>query len=171
MTFERSALPHRYLVALGSNRRLGRIGGPRAVLDRAMKCLDLNGLALLSASRIHDTAPVGPSQRRYANAAALVASALEPEEMLERLRQIERNFNRLRRGQRWRERTLDLDIVLWNDGIFASGDLLIPHPAFRERSFVLTPASEVARGWRDPVTGFTIAQLLARLTKPAPALR
>jgi len=66
---------------------------------------------------------------------------------------------------------LDLDIVLWNGGAYAADDLVIPHPAFRIRAFVLVPAARIAGDWRDPLTGLTIRQLAARLTKPRPAPR
>jgi 2-amino-4-hydroxy-6-hydroxymethyldihydropteridine diphosphokinase len=92
----------------------------------------------------------------------LVASALAPPDMLALLQAVEREFGRKRRGQRWRARTLDLDIVLWSGGIWVSPDLAIPHPAFRERAFVLTPAALIAPRWRDPLTGLTLRQLAAR---------
>ena len=60
---------------------------------------------------------------------------------------------------------IDLDIVLWNGGRWHSRDLTIPHPAFRVREFVLAPAMAIARTWRDPVSGLTLAHLAARLTR------
>jgi 2-amino-4-hydroxy-6-hydroxymethyldihydropteridine diphosphokinase len=70
---------------------------------------------------------------------------------------------------------LDLDIVLWSGGPWASERLVIPHPEFRSRAFVLAPAAAVAPGWRDPVTGRTLRQLNARLlhavTSPRGGLR
>ena len=69
---------------------------------------------------------------------------------------------RERRGQRWGSRTLDLNIVLWGGGSWASKALSIPHPLFRGRHFVLRPAAQVAPTWRDPVTGLTLRQLAGR---------
>lgn len=153
---------HRYIVALGSNMRLSGIGGPRAVLDAAIDALAELELQVLAVSPIIASAPVGPSQRRYANAAMLVASPLSPPNMLTLLQAVERDFGRKRRGQSWRARTLDLDIVLWTGGIWVSPDLAIPHPAFRERPFVLAPVAKIAPRWRDPLTGLTLRQLAAR---------
>ncbi|WP_435199220.1 2-amino-4-hydroxy-6-hydroxymethyldihydropteridine diphosphokinase [Qipengyuania sp. 902] len=153
---------HRYILALGSNMRLSGVGGPRAVLRAAIEVLADQELDVLAVSPIIASAPVGPSQRRYANAAILVASHLSPPDMLSLLQAVERDFGRQRRGQRWRARTLDLDIVLWTGGIWVSPDLAIPHPAFRERPFVLIPAAQIAPGWRDPLTGLTLRQLEAR---------
>ena len=153
---------HRYIVALGSNMRLSGAGGPRAVLDAAIEALADDELDVLAISPTITSAPVGPSQRRYANAAVLVASQLSPPDMLALMQKVERKFGRKRRGQRWRARTLDLDLVLWSGGIWVSPDLAIPHPAFRERPFVLAPVAKIAPRWRDPLTGLTLRQLAAR---------
>jgi 2-amino-4-hydroxy-6-hydroxymethyldihydropteridine diphosphokinase len=121
-------------------------------------------------SRIIESAPLGPSRRRYANAAVLIATALEPGDLLERLHDIERHFGRDRSGQRWRARPLDLDIILWSGGLWESAapDLAIPHPAFRNRAFVLAPAAEIAPALRDPISGLTLRQLFHRLNRPKP---
>ena len=157
---------HAYLIALGSNRRHVRFGAPEAIIDLAAWAI-ADGLGdVLARSRIVRSAPVGPSQRRYANAALLVESNLAPPEMLEGLQHIETAMGRERRGQRWGARTLDLDIVLWSGGIFAEEYLQIPHPRFRQRSFVLEPAAKIAPTWRDPLTRLTLRQLAARLAKP-----
>ena len=159
----------RYLIALGSNVRHPRHGSPPQVLRAALKALDdAKGIRLEAASRIGASAPLGPSRRRYANAAAVVRSKLAPPQLLARLQAIEHCFARRRRGQRWGARTLDLDIVLWSGSAWVSPDLTIPHPHFRERAFVLVPALAVARRWRDPLTGLTVAHLAARLTRRTP---
>jgi len=158
---------HRYLIALGSNQRHPHFGPPRAVLAAAMDILDETLGTVKARSPIIDSAPVGPSQRRYANAALVLKSKLEPEGLLHCLQEAEAAFGRERRGQRWRSRVLDLDIVLWDGGIYAAPDLLVPHPLFRQRDFVLGPAAAVAPDWRDPLTGFTLRQLHARLTRKA----
>lgn len=111
------------------------------------------------------TAPIGAAQRRFANSAALLESQYDPPTLLTALKRMEREFGR-RTARRWGDRVLDLDIVLWSEGIWTSSDLTIPHPLFRERSFVLSPASIIARDWRDPISGLRIAQLNGRLTRP-----
>lgn len=116
------------------------------------------------------TAPIGPSSRRYANAAAIVASDLDPPRLLDRLKRIEKAFGR-RRNRRWGARVLDIDIVLWSAGPWRSRALTIPHTQYRNRAFVLGPANAIAPHWRDPDTGFTLRQLYARLTHPRPAPR
>ncbi len=166
---------HRYLVALGSNMRHPRHGGPRKVLAAALHALDNGKYEVLAASPVIESAPIGPSRRRYANAVALVRSKRDPDELLNKLHKIENKFGRRRMGAAWGSRVLDLDIVLWDGGPWAAGEgmesLVIPHPAFRSRDFVLGPARRIAGTWRDPLTGLTINHLHARLTKARPAPR
>ncbi len=139
------------------------------MLRAALAELDRKGLTLEAASPVLASAPLGPSRRRYANAAALVKSDMAPDDLLRRLQAIEYHFGRRRRGRRWRARVLDLDIVLWSGGVWASPGLTVPHPAFRERRFVLVPALAAAPPrWRDPLTGLSLRHLLARLTRPRP---
>ena len=161
----------RYLIALGSNQRHVRLGSPEKVLASAMTELDCKGLKLAASAQTIRSVPLGPSRRRYANSAAAVTSKLDPPEMLARLKLIEAKFGRRRAGQRWTARVLDLDIVLWSGGVWSSPGLTVPHPEYRGRSFVLTPAIAIAGTWRDPVTGLSLRHLQARLTRPRPAPR
>jgi 2-amino-4-hydroxy-6-hydroxymethyldihydropteridine diphosphokinase len=123
---------------------------------------------VFAVSPIIRSAPVGPSLRRYANAAAIVASPLLPPEMLGLLQSVEAHFGRRRRGQPWRARTLDLDIITWSGGIYSDDRLAIPHIQMRHRSFVLGPARAIAADWRDPITNRTISQLFHKLNRPKP---
>ncbi|MBP2278934.1 MULTISPECIES: 2-amino-4-hydroxy-6-hydroxymethyldihydropteridine diphosphokinase [Sphingomonas] len=151
-----------YAIALGSNRR-GRHGGPVAEVRAAIAALG----GVVAVSPIIASAPLGPSIRRFANAAVLLESPLAPPAMLARLKAIERAFGR-RRGARWGARVIDLDIVLWSGGSWGTAALTVPHIAFRDRGFVLDPLRTIAPDWRDPVTGLSIRQLHARLHKRAP---
>ena len=130
----------------------------------------MSDIDVFAQSPVISSSPLGPSKRMYANAAAVVASPLDPPSLLARLNAIEAHFGRDRRGQKWRARVLDLDIILWSGGIWAEDRpaLAIPHPAMRIRNFVLGPAAVIAPDWRDPVTGLTIQQLQCRLTRPKP---
>lgn len=153
---------HRYLIALGSNMRVPGIGSPRAALAAAIEALRDLGIDILVVSPAVASAPVGPSMRRYVNAAAMIESKLEPPELLRILQAVENAFGRRRRGAAWRSRPLDLDIILWSGGYWADDELVIPHRHFRARSFVLGPAAKIAPDWRDPLTGLTLRQLAAR---------
>ena len=147
--------------------RVPGVGGPRQVIGAALAALEAEGLAIEALSPVIDSAPLGPSLRRYANAAVIVTTGLSPPELLALLQRIERAFGRRRRGQKWRARPLDCDIVLWSGGVWTSAALTIPHREFRHRSFVLGPAAAIAPGWRDPVSGLALAHLRARLTVPS----
>ncbi len=160
---------HRYLIGLGSNQRHARMGGPRAVIAAALGAVERAGAKVAAMSPIIASRPLGPSARTFANAAAVVETPLEPPEMLACLQGIEAAFGRCRRGQSWRARVIDLDLVLWDGGCWGEPGLVIPHVAFRQRGFVLTPAARIAGRWRDPLTGLILRQLAARLNKPRPA--
>lgn len=162
---------HTYIVALGSNQRHPHWGAPRAVVEAASHMVDGTLGTVLARSPVITTAPIGPSLRRYANAALVLESTFDPQELLAALQWLEAQLGRVRRGQRWRSRVIDLDIVLWSGGVVAEPRLAIPHPLFRTRDFVLGPAAAIAPGWRDPLTGLSLAQLHARLTGHRPLPR
>ena len=158
------ASDHQYIIGLGSNMRGPRIGGPRSMLTAALDAMAGECVHVLAVSRIRSSIPVGPSQRLYANAAALVETPLNPLQLLRCLQDIENRFGRRRRGSRWRSRPLDLDIIMWSGGVWLSPELAIPHPLFRKRDFVTRPAAEVAPRWRDPASGLTLRQIASRRT-------
>jgi 2-amino-4-hydroxy-6-hydroxymethyldihydropteridine diphosphokinase len=147
-----------YAIALGSNRR-SRHGSPAETLRAA-----LAALGPVAASAIRATPALGPAGRSFANAVAIVESDLLPDELLIELKALERGFGR-RPGKRWGPRVLDLDIILWSEGAWGGPGPIVPHPEYRARDFVLAPLAALAPGWRDPLSGATIRQLLARLTR------
>jgi 2-amino-4-hydroxy-6-hydroxymethyldihydropteridine diphosphokinase len=104
----------------------------------------------------------GGEQPRFLNAALVGWSTLEPRRLLDRLLAIETQQGR-RRPFPGAPRTLDLDLILYGDLVLTEPGLVIPHPRFAERSFVLEPLAEIAPQLIDPVTGATVAALLARL--------
>lgn len=162
-------------MALGSNQRHPRHGSPSAILSAALDEVGQRHCRIDAVSPTMRSRPIGPSQRVYCNSAALISTDLDPPALLEELQAIETMFGRRRQGQRWRSRTLDLDVVLWSGGCWSDESLTIPHPEFRNRDFVLRPAAGIAGAWRDPVTGLTLRQLHRRfvkgLTRPSPPPR
>ncbi len=151
---------HSYAIALGSNRAHGRHGAPQAVLRAAMA--ELRALGTVEhCSPVHRTDALGPAGRSFANAALILRTDLDPPALLGALKRIERSFGR-RPGRRWGPRVLDLDIILWSGGRFASRRLFIPHPALAERAFVLRPLAQIAPDWRVPGTGRAVRHLAFR---------
>ena len=145
-------------IALGSN-----VGNRRATLNSAVDALRPL-LAGLRASSFYDTPYVGNDvQPSVLNAAVTGVTTLEAHALLERLLAIEQQFGRTR-PYGGAPRTLDLDLILYADAVIDEPGLVVPHPRFRERLFVLEPLAEIAPDWRDPVTGETVATLLTRLS-------
>ena len=145
------------VVALGSN-----LGDRRAHLDFAVSRLR-SFLNPLNVSSYHETEPAGVAdpQPLFLNAAVVGETTLPARDVLDRLLAIERERGRERPHPN-AARTLDLDLILFGDSVIARPDLVVPHPRFRERRFVLEPLVEIAPAVRDPVTGKTAAELLAR---------
>lgn len=156
-----------YAIAIGSNRRHGRHGSPRAIVAAAIAAIAAEGIAIVARSPIVTTAPMGPSHRRFANAAIVVRSVDDPPDLLGRLKAIEQRFGR-RRGRRWGPRVLDLDILLWSGGEWSSPRLTIPHPGLAQRAFVLDPLVHVAAGWSMPASAISVRHLRARLRRSRP---
>ena len=92
----------------------------------------------------------------------MIESDEDPPALLARLKAIEAAFGR-RRAQRWSDRVIDLDIILWSGGMWASPGMTVPHPAFRERRFVLDPLLAVVPDWRDRLSGGTFRLLGTRV--------
>ncbi len=150
---------YHYAIALGSNRP-SRFGIPAEAIVAAIAEIG----SVTARSTIHATPAVGPARRRFANAAALIETDLTPPALLAALKAIERKFGR-RPGQRWGDRALDLDILLWSGGAIRSRTLTIPHIHLADRRFVLDPLAEIAPDWRLPGTPSRIRHLHARLTR------
>lgn len=146
-------------IALGSN--LGdRDRNLRAAAERVSAFIHH-----LQLSRFHDTAPVGVGpQPRFLNAAAVGETTLGPRDVLDRLLEVEVELGR-QRPYAGAPRTIDLDLLLYGSSVVDEPGLIVPHPRFRERRFVLAPLAEVATGWIDPVTGKTVAALLEELDR------
>jgi len=148
---------HRAIVALGSN-----LGDRVGFLKLAVEEL---GASLISQSQVFETAPVGgpDNQGAYLNMVVAVETSLDPFAMLRRCQRIESLALR-QRIVHWGPRTLDVDLLFFDDIQIASPELTIPHPRYGERRFVLTPLSEIVpefcpAGWNETLPPDTVTPL------------
>ncbi len=142
-------------IALGSN-----LGDSLTTLESSLHVLaQVPGIELMARSRWYLTKAVGPPQPDYLNGCALLHVTLTPPALLEVLLQTEIKFGRVRR-ERWGARTLDLDLLLFDDLVLNTPTLQIPHPRMAERAFVLVPLAEIAPNWIEPISGKAIAELV-----------
>lgn len=146
-------------VGLGSN-----LAEPaQQVLTAFDELAALTDSRLDTRSALFRSAPMGPpEQPAYINAAARLLTALEPAALLEGLQAIERAHGRDRSGPRWGPRTLDLDLLLYENLSLATATLILPHPGLTARNFVVYPLAQIAPGLVLP-GGEPLADLRARL--------
>ena len=172
------------LAAIGAGGNIASSEGPpESTLVAALSSLCRESARICAVSRFFRTEAWPPgSGPGFVNAAALLRTRLAPAELLARLHAVEARFGR-RRDRRWGPRTLDLDLLFFGDRVLpdpgmqarwralpaerqqaeAPEGLILPHPRLQDRPFVLIPLAEIAPGWRDPVTGRSVAEMAAAL--------
>lgn len=130
---------NKVVLALGSN-----MGDSYAHLRQAAKILsEAEGLNILEASSFYVTAPVGyEEQEDFVNAVLVCETELTPKELLGLCQEVEKALNRVRLI-RWGPRTIDVDIIWYNDQTIDEEDLIVPHPRMNERAFVMVPLMEI----------------------------
>ena len=148
-------------IALGSN--LASEWGDRAAnLREAVRRVKRLG-QVRAVSRFYDTAPVGyTDQPNFLNAAMLLETELEPVELMRALLAVERAMGRDRAAAVAKgPRVIDLDLLLMDDVVMVTEELTLPHPAMAQRHFVLEPLKQIAPTLVDPLSGRTVAEMLA----------
>jgi 2-amino-4-hydroxy-6-hydroxymethyldihydropteridine diphosphokinase len=139
-------------LSLGSN-----VGDREAYLRAA-----LDHLSPVRVSPIYETEPMDyTSQSRFLNLAAEIQTTLSPRDLLASTQAIERALGRERDIPKG-PRTLDIDILFYDDLVLNDRDLEIPHPRIAQRRFVLQPLADIAPDFRHPVTGITVREMLAK---------
>jgi 2-amino-4-hydroxy-6-hydroxymethyldihydropteridine diphosphokinase len=159
------------LIALGGN-----LGDVLAAFRLALRRLAEHGVEVAAVSSAYRTAALlAPGSQKpapdYWNAAARLHTHLSPTDLLALLLRLEAQAGRERRpGARWQPRTLDLDLLTYDQFVLQEPTLTLPHPRLAERLFVLRPLADIAAGTTIPGTGRTVAELLARLPATTPGI-
>lgn len=145
----------RSAIAIGSN-----LGDSRAIIEAALGLLaHTPRITLQRHSSWYQTVAVGPPQPDYLNCCAVLEVQLTPQELLAVLLTTEAQFGRVR-CEPWGPRTLDLDLLLFDDLVLNTPTLQLPHPRMTERAFVLVPLAEIAPNWVEPISGKLISELV-----------
>lgn len=155
----------RCLIGCGSN-----LGSRRQQLDRALELLRfMPGVELLAVSRFRETRPIGGPglQGAFLNGACLIETDLPPGDLLGALFAVENTLDR-RREEHWGPRTIDLDLLLYDELVVESPELTLPHPRMATRRFVLEPCAEIAGELRYPPADCTVRDLLENISVPHP---
>jgi 2-amino-4-hydroxy-6-hydroxymethyldihydropteridine diphosphokinase len=151
------------LIGIGSNLAYPPAASPRETAEMALAALPAAGIRVIARSSWYASEPVPVSdQPWFVNAVAIVASALTPEGLLDRLLQVESEFGRVR-GDKNAARTLDLDLLDYDSRKRDRPALILPHPRLHQRRFVLEPLFEVAPNWLHPLLGLGVAELIGNL--------
>jgi len=163
-------MPHRALIGIGSN--LGdRKANYREALERIAK---LPATRIVKASSLYESEPLGDAKTWFVNAVIEVEVDCSADELLKRLKLIEKGMGRKRvKGKRWGSRIIDLDILFFDNEIINKRTLRVPHKELQNRRFVLVPLCELAPQMVHPRLNVTISELLATLkdTKKVHLLR
>jgi 2-amino-4-hydroxy-6-hydroxymethyldihydropteridine diphosphokinase len=150
----------RAYVGLGAN-----LGDRAATIAEAVARLAARpSIDVVAVSALRETAPHGPvrDQPPFLNGAAALETTLAPDELLRMLLAVEAELGRTRTGAPGGPRTIDLDLLLYDDAVVAAPGLAVPHPRLHERRFALEPLAELAPGLEVPGKG-GVEALLARL--------
>jgi 2-amino-4-hydroxy-6-hydroxymethyldihydropteridine diphosphokinase len=143
-------------LGLGSN-----MGDRFLNLQKALEHLKkVNGVKISQISPVYETDPVGgPRQPRYLNTVVEIGTDLEVRKLLKTCQEIENEMGRIR-TERWGPRVIDIDILIYGDLVISTKELIIPHPLFHEREFVLRPMADIVPDLIHPVMDLSIRELL-----------
>lgn len=151
---------HKITLLFGSN-----LGNSKKYIQDAIAELALHTGSNIFTSGMYASEPWGfESKNSFVNQAAILDTELNPVEILHIIQKIESKLGRVRRYRSYTDRTIDIDILFYDDNIIETEELIIPHPRLAERKFVLTPLVELMPDFQHPIYHKTIHQLLLECT-------
>ncbi|WP_251860169.1 2-amino-4-hydroxy-6-hydroxymethyldihydropteridine diphosphokinase [Clostridium sp. Marseille-Q2269] len=149
---------HTVYVAFGSN-----MGEKENHIKRALEKIEEKGIKIIKVSPIYETKPYGVlDQDSFLNGVVRIETNLTPEDLIEVLLDIEKQLDRVRE-RRWGPRTIDLDIIFYDDLIINKNNLIIPHKDMENREFVLKPLCDIDENFIHPVLKKSVKQLYDEL--------
>lgn len=150
------------VIALGSN-----LNNPHQQLIEAKEFLKQISSSEILSSSIYKSEPVGPSEDDFLNAVIKIDSNLSPSQLFNKLKKQEKKQGRPSRYPKWTSRTIDLDIIAYDNLVLETDTLIIPHAEYKYRMFVLLPLKEIFPDWKDIKNALTIEEMI----KKAPEIR
>lgn len=148
------------IIAIGSN-----LGDRLTMIRNAGLFLDSLSESDVVRASVWESEPVGGAKYTFLNTAAKITTRLTPTELLKKLKDYERLSGRDANPTRWGPRILDLDIVRYGKLVFENDSLIIPHPEYQNRLFVLLPMKEIDRDWIDPQSRLSLDELIKNAPK------
>lgn len=139
------------IIAAGSN-----LGDRHRMLLEGGRFLESLSENRIRKSSVWESEPVGPSKFTFLNSAARLSTSLKPADLLKNLKDFELKMGRRASARRWGPRILDLDIIAYGDLVIRKENLIIPHPEYSRRLFVLLPMMEITETWTDPISGRSV---------------
>lgn len=139
----------------------GNLGNRFGLLNAAKEAISKNVGVILKESSIYETAPWGfEAEQDFLNQVIIVSTSLEPIKVLRKCQIIEDKLGRLRQSKQYASRTMDIDILFYNDEIIDIPDLTIPHKQLHKRKFTLEPLIEIAKDFKHPIFNKTLIEIL-----------
>jgi len=147
---------HKLYLSTGSN-----LGDKNSNLLKAKQSISIYIGSIIKTSSIYVSEPWGfQSEEQFYNQLLIVETDLLPQEVLREIHKIEKALGRKKTTKQWDSRVIDIDILFYDNVIYSSNSLKIPHPLLQERKFVLLPLSEIDNEYIHPIINMSIAELL-----------
>lgn len=143
------------IIAIGSN-----LGDRLKMIRSAGTFLDSLSESEVERASVWESEPVGGAKYRFLNTAAKITTRLTPGKLLKKLKEFEQLSGRDANPTRWGPRILDLDIIRYGNRVIEEDTLIIPHPEYHKRLFVLLPMKEIDGDWMDPQLQLSIDLLI-----------